>query len=119
MFLMKSLLRLTPVAFGVSVIYGTVLMVGICFAAIAGSPLDQLASVALTARNTLLASAALPLAAYLVFLLGNLVVSLWRSVLSLPVKLDQLAGNRENEPKDDEPQTAPTTRPVTGPGRTG
>jgi hypothetical protein len=105
MFLLKALLRLAPVAFGAGVVAGTAVMGFACCLAFAGDPRAgdmMLLNAQLTADrglHALLSSAALPLAAYLVFLLGNLVLNLWRSVLSLPVKLDKLAAKGEAEEK--------------------
>jgi hypothetical protein len=92
MFLLKALLRLAPVAFGAGVVCGTVAIAVACFLASVGESAfpDSLAT-ACIARCVLISSAALPLAAYLLFLFCNLVMSLWRAVLSLPGKLDVLA----------------------------
>ena len=54
------------------------------------------------------ASAALPLAAYLLFLLGNLVLNLWHSLLSLPAKLDELADNEDEQIKRGQRDTVTT-----------
>ena len=98
LFLLKALLRLTPVAFGVGVICGTLLMGVACCEALADKPVVSLLT-GWSASHVLLISAALPLAAYLLFLLGNLLLNLWRSILSLPVKLDKLAPKGEEEEK--------------------
>jgi hypothetical protein len=113
LFLLKALLRLTPVAFGVCVIYGTLFAGVACYlafveepAGIAGDPI----AIASAARYALYSAASLPLVAYVLFLLVNLILSLWRSVLSLPGKLDQLAENREpaNEPSEQREATPAT-----------
>jgi hypothetical protein len=97
MFLLKALLRLAPVAFGVGALCGTILMGLACCLALVGDPQAgdmMIVHAKLTAdlaRLTLISSAAFPLAAYLVFLLGNLLLSLWRSVLNLPGKLDSIS----------------------------
>lgn len=97
LFLAKSLLRLVPVAFGAGVICGTLLMAMACYyLAYAGE-----LGLGNEARWLLFRSAMLPLAAYLLFLLVNLVVNLWRSILSLPGKLDKLA---EGKPEEDKTQ---------------
>lgn len=97
MFVLKSILRLTPVAFGAGILCGMLSMGLACYLAFAGDA-EALAT-ASAARHVLLYSAALPLAAYLLFLLGNLVMNLWRSVLSLSAKLDKLAEKNEEESK--------------------
>ena len=110
MFLVKALLRLTPVAFGAGVACGTLLLGLACFQAFGGGPvtdnlgrvmLSESGAMAAAARHALISAAVLPLAAYLLFLLGNLLVNLLRSILSLPPKLDRLAEKRveaENRP---------------------
>ena len=48
-------------------------------------------------RSWALLPAALPLVAYLLFLLVNLVLNLWHSLLSLPGKLDLLAEQHDQQ----------------------
>jgi hypothetical protein len=116
MFLLKALLRLTPVAFGAGVVYGTLWMGFACFLAIAGDAgaaggviLSEALATASAARYALMLSAALPLGAYLFFLLGNMVLNLWHSLLSLPAKLDKLAEKEDEEIKRGERDTVTTT----------
>ncbi|MFZ1935338.1 MAG: DUF4339 domain-containing protein [Thermoguttaceae bacterium] len=91
-FALKALLRLTPVAFGAGVVCGTVAMAVACFlASVGGTASPGSLATADVGQRVLVSSAALPLAAYLVFLFCNLVLNLWRAVLSLPGKLDALA----------------------------
>jgi len=117
MFLLKALLRLAPVAFGAGVVCGTLLMGVACLDAFAGESsaagaggvlLVESLATASAARYVLIVSAALPLGAYLVFLLGNLLLNLWHSLLSLPVKLDRLAQNEQEEIKRGERDTVTT-----------
>jgi hypothetical protein len=113
MFLLKAVLRLTPVAFGAGVLYGVFSMGFACYLAFAGQmEPNGLAGGALTAADAalrvLIHSAVLPLAAYLVFLVMNLVLSLWRSLLSLPSKLDALAQRDDDEMGRDQPDTVTT-----------
>jgi hypothetical protein len=93
-FLLKALLRLVPVAFGAGVVCGTVAIAVACFlAAVGETGFPGALDTSHIARRVLISSAALPLLAYFVFLFSNLVLSLWRCVLSLPGKLDVLAEN--------------------------
>jgi hypothetical protein len=98
MFVVKSLLRVAPVAFGVGVICGTLVLCAACYEAFGDEPSASVA-IASEAANVLLRSAALPLGAYLLFLMTNLVLNIWRSVLSLPAKLDRLSEKSEEEEK--------------------
>jgi hypothetical protein len=91
-FLLKAALQLVPVAFGTGVLCGVLLLGYDCCQSLADKPGD-----AFVAWSILVYSALLPAAAYLVFLLGNLVTNLWRSVLSLPPKLDKLAEPPEEQ----------------------
>jgi hypothetical protein len=101
MFLLKALLRLAPVAFGAGVIGGTLMLGVACYEASAGTERLSAASPAMaaSARLILTVAAALPLAAYLVFLLCSLVLDLWRTILMLPGKFDRLSGNEGQRPK--------------------
>jgi hypothetical protein len=96
MFLLKAIVRLAPVAFGVGVICGSILAGIACYQAIADD-LFESGVMAWFAGHTLLSSAILPLVVYLAFLLGHLLLSLWRSILSLPPKLDKLAEKGEEK----------------------
>jgi hypothetical protein len=97
MFLLKALLRLVPVVFGVGVICGTIMMGLACCQTLAGDSHEddmkivQAILTADTALSAMISAAVFPLAAYLLFLLGNLLLCLWRSLLSLPGKLDNMA----------------------------
>ena len=89
-FLLKALMRLAPAAFGIGVVCGTVFLGYACFAAMAidSSAFNWKSGPA--AVHCVIVSASLPLAAYLLFLVVNLILNLWRSVLSLPTKLDEM-----------------------------
>jgi GYF domain 2 len=109
MFLLKALLRLTPVAFGAGVVFGAFAMGLACLEAFGGETLlPEALATAAAARHALFFSAALPLTAYLAFLLGNLVLNLWRSVLSLPGKLDVLAQKHDEQLERGQPDTVTT-----------
>ena len=88
-FLAKAFLRLVPVAFGAGVVYGTLMMGYACWLALFNGEGFFLAQgTAAVARFSLISSAALPLAAYLLFLFYCLLLDLCRAVLALPAKLD-------------------------------
>ena len=82
MFLLKALLRTVPVAFGVGVLWGTVLMGYACCQALWGAEGPLAAPVtASLAGAILIFSAVLPFAAYLLFLLCSLIVELCRATV--------------------------------------
>jgi hypothetical protein len=112
-FALKAILRLIPVAFGAGVLCGTVAMGFACYAAFAGEikegvPLVAAQAPAVAPVSVLLHSAALPLAAYLFSLFVNLVLNIWRAVLSLPGKLDVLAEKHDDEIGRGQPDTVTT-----------
>ena len=77
LFLLKVLLRTVPVAFGVGVLGGTIVMGYACYQAFSGAEgLSFAQMIASTASGILISSAVLPLAAYLLFLLCSLVIEL-------------------------------------------
>lgn len=96
-FLLKAILRMTPVAFGAGVVCGGVAIAVQCFLIATANEAGclQAMEAAHAAQKVLFYAAALPLAAYLVFVAMNLVLNLWRAILSLPNKLDILAENAE------------------------
>jgi hypothetical protein len=98
MFLLKALLRTVPVVFGVGVLWGTILLGYACCQMFLG-PESLLAAQlnAAAAGDILLISALLPPAAYLLFLLGLLVIELCRALLRLPGRVDPPA-TRDEEP---------------------
>ena len=99
-FLQKVLMRSAPVALGAGVMAGTLMMGYACYEAFSGS--EHLMSAQLTAaaaRGTLIFSAALPLAAYLLSLLCSLALDLCRAILTLPGELDQVAAKRSRSTK--------------------
>jgi hypothetical protein len=90
MFLLKALLRTVPVAFGVGVLWGTILMGYACCQALWGAEGPLAAPVtASLAGGVLIFSAVLPFAAYLLFLLCSLIVELCRALLGLPRRSDR------------------------------
>jgi hypothetical protein len=83
-FLLKALLRSVSVVFGSGVICGALLLAFACGQVFKGEKGLELATdTAAVAQRSLWWFGALPLAAYVVFLLGCLLLDLWRSVLSL------------------------------------
>lgn len=96
-FLLKSLLRSVPVAFGAGIIAGTLTLGYAGYEAMVGDDLWAARLTSDAARTTLIFSAALPLAAYLLFLLHYLLIDLCRVVLGLPDKLDGLARAKDEQ----------------------
>ncbi len=107
-FSLKALLRLVPVAFGAGVICGTIMMGYACYIAFAAEELSKAAGLDVftmlgphvtvhTAHTCLVCSAALPLVAYLVFLVYCLGIEVLRAFLILPGKIDQLAARDEEK----------------------
>jgi hypothetical protein len=97
MFLVKMIVALTPVAFGVGVVCSTLLMGVACWQAMSGGEGLLIARMtAAAARAGLIYSAVLPLAAYLLFLLYSLVADFCRAVLSLPEKFDKMTAKEED-----------------------
>ena len=98
-FLLRVLLRAVPVLFGLGVIIGGLGLAWVCGLGLGASraegPSDYILLMAAGVRRLLYASAALPLVAYLAFLLGNLILGLWHAVLSLPAKVDGLAAKNK------------------------
>lgn len=96
-FLLKAILRMTPVAFGAGVVCGGAAIAVQCFLIVTANEAGcvQTMEAARTAQRVLFYAAALPLVAYLVFVAMNLVLNLWRAILCLPGKLDILAENAE------------------------
>ncbi len=87
LFLLKALLRTVPVAFGVGVLCGTIVMgVACCQTFVGAEGLLAAQTTASAARSILISSAVLPFVAYLLFLLGSLAIELCRAVLHLPGK---------------------------------
>jgi hypothetical protein len=90
MFLLKALLRTVPVAFGVGVLGGTIVMGYACCQAFSGA--EGLSSAQMTASaagGILISSAVLPFAAYLLFLLSWLAIELCRALLRWPGRPDR------------------------------
>jgi hypothetical protein len=95
-FLIKVNLQLVPVMFATGVIYGTLRIVVGCYQIFseAGSPLPL--ATATAGAVMVLQSAALPILAYLLFLLYYLAVDVVRAILIVPGKLDKLAEEKES-----------------------
>jgi hypothetical protein len=89
-FLLKLFLRCMPVAFGTGVMAGALMMGYACCEMFLGAQHLQSAQMtAAVARRTLTVSAVLPLAAYLLFLLGTLVLDVGRAILACPGRADK------------------------------
>ncbi len=111
-FLLKAVLRLVPVAFGVGVIYATLMLLYAGYLtfdkeAMATVELVEISDVtvaqlptpyakACNAARSILYCAALPFSAYLCFLLYYLVVDVIRAILVIPGKLDRLADREQD-----------------------
>lgn len=96
-FLLKALLRLSPVAFGAGVVCGTLWLCYAFYQASGDGKLDTAQETAFTATCWIIAFAALPFVAYVCFLLCYLLVEVIRAVLSTPGKLDVLAEGQDGE----------------------
>jgi hypothetical protein len=94
-FLLKALMRLAPAAFGIGVACGTLSLGCLCCVTFT-RPTIAWMNVNFV-EDALILSASLPLAAYLLFLIVNLILNIWRSVLSLPQKLDKIAEKPEKQ----------------------
>jgi hypothetical protein len=81
-FLLKLLLRYVPIAFGTGVVAGTLMMGYACCETLLG-PQDLMPAqvTAVIARQILIVFAGLPLAAYLLFLAGSLLLEIGRTIL--------------------------------------
>jgi len=104
LFLLKTLARSTPAAFGAGVVLSAL---GMGYAGYLAAFGDEKAlaaanSVAFVAEKGLIFSAALPLAAYLVFVFGCLLLDLCRAILGAAVPTRTDAAAKEEE-KSDEP----------------
>jgi len=84
-FLARMMLASTPVAFGVGSMYGATRLLFACYVLFRSGAAIAEAEAGL-AILLILASAALPLAAYLAFAACNLLIDLARALLSLPVR---------------------------------
>lgn len=94
-FLLKTLLKLAPVAFGAGVAVGTLKLAYAGYLAMAQSPHINPAVYFTEATMSVIRYAAVPVAVYLVFLLYYLFVDVIGAVLSLPGKLDKLSGGHD------------------------
>ena len=100
-FLFKALMRLVPVAFGSGVVCGVLLLGYACYLPFSGElGLSATQFTWKMAAYSLILSALLPLAAYLIFLLYYLLHDLCRAILVLPSKLDTPAGKDPKESSD-------------------
>ena len=97
-FLFKALMRLVPVAFGAGVVCGTLLMGFACYLPFSGEGGLFVAQFTWNmAAYSLILSALLPPAAYLIFLLYYLLQDRCRAILVLPSKLDTPAGKTQKD----------------------
>jgi hypothetical protein len=96
-FLFKALLRLVPIIFGTYAIGGCLLLIYACGSIYTESGPVAGEKIAGIAGTALQFSAALPLVAYLAFLLIYLVLDLCRALLVLPGKLDRVRDVEEKK----------------------
>lgn len=89
-FLVKAHLKLVPVIFGTFAVLGSVLMLYACIVTFTSAGVIVAEQIAIIARQAMQYSAALPLIAYLFFLLVFLSLDVLRAILVLPSKLDKL-----------------------------
>lgn len=94
LFLLKAGLRLTPVAFGAGVVWATILMCYACYVAYNAGPAAAQA-VSETGARLAFYFAALPPAAYLVFLVCQLFVDVIRAVLAIPGVVDRAEAKKD------------------------
>ena len=95
-FLLKAILRLSPVAFGAGVVCGTLWLFYASYQLFGDSNVDAARQTALAATCSIICFAALPSVAYAFILLSQLFMDVIRAVLSIPGKLDAMAeGNEE------------------------
>ena len=99
-FLFKAHLKLVPVVFGTVAVLGSVLLLyaGVEIFTSAGPAVAK--SLADNARHALHFSAALPFAAYLIFLLIYLLLDLCRAILVLPGKIESLQNRDAKSPNE-------------------
>jgi len=90
-FLLKlKLLRLVPFAFGVAASVGLLFILSLFVPLFQGSAMLSL--MAMPGCGYVLATALIPFAAYLLFLMGYLVITVFQAILQVPNKLDALKG---------------------------
>jgi hypothetical protein len=92
-FVMKSLLRLVPVAFGIGAISGATGMIWMIIQLLRDQLSSSLAS--LPVAGLTLGAAALPFVSYLLYVFFYLGIDLMRSLLVLPGKVDALRGGSQ------------------------
>lgn len=98
-FLLKLLVKLTPVLFGLGVLHGTIELLYILVLLVLQKPTPPLTP--WTPFVHIAAAAALPLLGYLGFLSSYLAIDLCRAVLQLPRLLTKPSERPEQEPTED------------------
>jgi hypothetical protein len=93
-FLVKALLRVVPVCFGVWATVGAAALAVAVVNVLRDEYRESMTLFTLAGSNWVVGPALLPFAAFVVFLLSYLAVALVRAVLSVPAKLDALRGTR-------------------------
>jgi hypothetical protein len=89
-FVMKTLLRLVPIAFGVGVIVGDFQILAAIIRLLRNAEFSIIG--ASSSAWLVLGSAALPLIGYVLFVLNYLVLDVVRAILAIPAKLDVVGG---------------------------
>ena len=100
-FFCKAALKIVPLFFGILAVVGAVVVLVSIFApnssfayalssAVAFVPLPGMQGPGLVGAGAILLASLLPMVAYFLFLLACLPLEIWRSILSLPGKLDTL-----------------------------
>jgi hypothetical protein len=99
-FLVKAHLKLVPVIFGTIAAFGSMLLLYACIMIFTSAGVEVAEHIAWIARYALRYSAALPLLAYLAFLVIFLVLDIFRAILVLPSKIDRLQNQEAKLPSD-------------------
>lgn len=102
-FLLKAILRLSPVAFGAGVVCSTLWLFYASYQLFPDAQVDAAEHTALAAACSTICFAALPTVTYVFFLLSQLLIDVVRALLSIPGKLDALAESNEDQPAQREP----------------
>jgi len=100
-FLLKAMLQLVPVAFGAGVVYGTLRLLFGCYQVFSKAGPAAAMETGTEATKSIMIYAALPFAAYLVFILYYLMIDVTRAILVVPGKLDKLAEKKEEQPAEE------------------
>jgi len=100
-FLLKAMLQLVPVAFGAGVVYGTLRLLLGCYQVFSKAGPAAAMETGTEATKSIMIYAALPFAAYLLFVLYYLTIDVTRAILVVPGKLDKLAEKKVEQPAEE------------------